>query len=177
MRQKLFATIFIASSIILNACAHNIDVKDSLVAEDHLLPALNISGPIEVRGSEPQHSGMVEFCKAGGNSFSTDFDQFTSYAVASATDILNRKNIETSAGAEKKIVLSVTEATCEQEAADINFIAYVDITCSGNAPKRFTGNQRIWTIHGIDFALSAAVLNATLAAFDDDAIIACLRAK
>jgi hypothetical protein len=177
MKQTIFITILMVSSIILTACAHDINVKDSLVLEDHQLPALSISGPLDVTGAPPQHLGMVEFCQAGGNTFSTDFAQFTSYAVASATDILNRNKITTSAGAEKKLVLSVTEATCEQEAADINFIAYGDITCADNAPRRFTGNQRIWTIHGIDFALSAAVLNATLAAFEDDAFIACLSAR
>jgi hypothetical protein len=104
------------------------------------------SGPIDVKGAAPQHSGMVEFCRAGGNTFSTDFDQFTSYAVASATDILHRNHIETIDGAEKKIVLSVTEATCEQEAFDINFIAHVDATCGDQASRRFTGNQRIWTM-------------------------------
>jgi hypothetical protein len=132
--------------LALSACAHNIGVKDSLVAEDNLLPNLNFSGPIDVKGAAPQHSGMVEFCRVGGNTFSTDFDQFTSYAVASATDILHRNHIETIDGAEKKIVLSVTEATCEQEAFDINFIAHVDATCGDQASRRFTGNQRIWTM-------------------------------
>ena len=175
MRKSFFLTILMAVAIVLNACAHNIRVKDSLVAEDKLLPKLTISGPVDVNGAPPQNSGMVEFCKAGPNTFSTDFDQFTSYAVASAADILNRNHIDTYDGAEKKIVLSVVEATCEQEAADINFIAQIDVTCGDQLSKRFTGNQRIWTIHGIDFALSAAVLNATLNAFADEDLINCLK--
>jgi hypothetical protein len=177
MRKELFFIILAACAVALTACAHDINVKDSLVAEDNLLPALSLPGPIGVQGSAPQKAGMVEFCKAGGNTFSADFDKFTAYAVASATDILHRNHIETVDGANNKLVLSVNDATCEQEAFDVNFIAYVDAACGDQPTKRFAGNQRIWTLHGIDFAMSAAVLNATVAAFDDEQILDCLKSQ
>jgi hypothetical protein len=175
MRKGLFFILLVACVVALSACAHDINVKDSLVAEDNILPAVSLPGPIDVQGTAPQNAGMVKFCKAGGNTFLTDFDKFTAYAVASATDILHRNHIETMDGAKNKLVLSVADATCEQESFDVNFIAHVDAACGDQPTKRFTGNQRIWTLHGIDFAMSAAVLNATVAAFGDEQILDCLK--
>ena len=139
----LIAGIVLAGMV---GCSHTIHVRESLVTQEELLPAIRMSQPVAVVARCRRPQGAVEFCKAGPSTFDTDFVPFTDYAVASLTDIFTRNGILVTADATKRLTVSVSGATCEQEASGIKFTAYLDVSAGNGLERRFSGFQRIWKI-------------------------------
>jgi hypothetical protein len=158
------AALFLLTSL---GCSYQINVQKSLVAEDELLPEISTQSPIAIIGQFSGEPGYIEFCKAGGDTFLTDYNEFTVYAVNSAKDILMRNSIQIDDQAQKQIVIEISNATCKLEFADIKFDMTLKATTGNGLNKEFTGYQRILSLHGVDFALSAAILNAVIEMFND----------
>lgn len=126
-----------------------------------------MSTPVAIVIEPSQHPGNIEFCRAGPTTVSADYDALTEYASQSMTDIFNRNNVPVLDVADKKLTVSIEEATCEQEVNGIKFYATINVTAGDALTKQFSGFQRLWSMHAIHFSVTAAVLNAVLEMYKD----------
>lgn len=151
-------------------CAKHTHVQQDLVAEEKLLPKLNISTPVALDAVQPKITGKDNFCRKGLGPITVEYKDLTDYAKKSASDILVRNNVQIVPAADKHLTLHIAQARCEQEAFTMNFVVDVDVTAGDMPKKTFSGNQRLWSMHGLDFTMTSATLNAVLEMFNDEEI-------
>lgn len=163
----LFGTALLVG---ISACALHVQVQKSLVAEDHLLPQLNLRTPVEITALPHDSTGKVNFCKKGLGPMTVVYADLTDYMVQSMTDIFTRNNVQVITGAEKKLTVSIVDVSCVQEINGMKYIANIEVTAGDKPAKRFSGFQRLWSAHALSFTVTAAVLNAVLEMFKDKEI-------
>jgi len=164
---QLLASLFLSGIV---GCSHHITVQQKFVAQDHLVPKINAQSPVTVIGKPPKTSGMIKFCKAGPNTFYASYDEFTHYAVKSTEDILARNDIQVLDSAEKQLIVSISEATCKDTMGGVKFEMTLNCSMGQNSSRQFSGYQHMGSMHGINFALTAATLNAVLEMFNDEEV-------
>ncbi len=176
MLKWLFQIHIILLAVVIAGCSHQVNVQHTLVAEEHLLPAISSSGLVAVIDQSQKPLGETEFCDAFGRAYSTQYNDFSAYAMHSIADLLTRNNIHVDATAEKKLIISDLKAACETDGL-LKFSMALTVTTGNGLKKSFRGHQRFFHLYERDFALSAATLNAALEMFKDDDILDYLKQK
>ena len=151
-------------------CALHVDVQKSLVADDQLLPQLNMKTPVAVVSVPHSLTGKVNFCKKGLGPMTLVYAELTDYAVRSMVDIFTRNNVKIDSGAVKKLTVSIVEASCIQEFNAMKYVVDISVAAGDQSPKQFSGFQRLWSGRALSFTVTAAVLNAVLEMFKDEEI-------
>jgi hypothetical protein len=166
--KKLLGVLILGVVLIgVSSCAKHTTIQKEMVVKPDLLPKMNITSPVAVEAVQHQVTGKDNFCRKGLGPITVYYSELTDYAEQSVTDILVRNNVQITPDADKKLVIHIAQVRCEQEAFTMNYLVDIDVT-AGNIPKKvFTGNQRLWSMHALDFTMTAATLNAVLEIFKD----------
>jgi hypothetical protein len=68
------------------------------------------------------------------------------------------------------LTVGIVEATCDEEATQINFNVTLSAAAGDRPARTFTGFQRFGSPHGFNFSVTATTLNAVLEMIEDPAI-------
>ena len=175
MKKRFAGLIWLILFIGTTGCALHVNVQKSLVAEDHLLPRLNMKTPVAIVVVPHNSTEEVNFCKKGLGPMTLVYADLTDYAAQSLTDIFNRNHVQVVDGAEKKLTISIVNASCEQEFNGMKYIVDIRVTAGDLPPKLFSGFQRLWSARALSFTVTAATLNAVLEMFKDEEVKAYLQ--
>ncbi|MBC2710786.1 MAG: hypothetical protein HGJ94_07235 [Desulfosarcina sp.] len=162
--------IWVILLIGTTGCALHVQVQKSLVAEDHLLPQLNMKTPVAIVALPHNLTGKVNFCKKGLGPMTLVYADLTDYAVQSMVDIFTRNNVQIMSGAEKALTISIIESSCIQEFNAMKYVVDINVAAGDKPAKQFSGYQRLWSGRALSFTVTAAVLNAVLEMFKDEEI-------
>ena len=170
MKKRIGIIIGVILLIGTTGCALHVQVQESLVAEDHLLPKLKMETPISVVSVPHDLTGEVNFCKKGLGPITVVYSDLTDYAVQSIVDIFTRNNVQIRDGAEKVLIISIVEASCIQEFNAMKYVVDINVAAGDKPAKQFSGYQRLWSGRALSFTVTAATLNAVLEIFKDEEI-------
>lgn len=171
MKKRFGITCLVILLIGSTGCALHVQVQKSLIAEDHLLPKLNMKTPVELVAVSHNLTGKVNFCKKGMGPITLVYADLTAYAVQSMVDIFTRNNVKIMKGAEKVLTISIVEASCFQEFNAMKYVVDINVVAGDKPAKQFSGYQRLWSGRALSFTVTAAVLNAVLEMFKDEEIM------
>ena len=170
MNQRLGILLVCILATTAVGCAKHVHVQTSLVAEDQLLPRLNMGTPVSVTTIPHPQTEKVNFCKAGLGPMTLLYADLTEYARRSIIDIFNRNDIQIKDQATKQVTVAIIEAACVQEFNGINYSVEIEVRAGDLPAKQFSGYQRLWSAHALSFTVTAATLNAVLEMFKDEEI-------
>lgn len=162
------------SLIIFTGCSHSVNVHEALVAEAHLLPTISSPGPVAVIDESQKPPGDTQFCDAFGRTYTTNYNEFSAYAVQSIKNLLTRNDIKVIDSADKQLIISDLDASCGTEGL-LDFNMTITVATGDGLKKQFKGNQRFFHLYERHFSLSAATLNAALEMFKDEEILKYLK--
>lgn len=170
MKERIGMMVWVLLLIGATGCAMHVKVQQSLVAEDHLLPQLNIKTPVGIHAVPHESTGKINFCKKGMGPMTVVYSDLTHYAVQSAEDILTRNNVPVMKNAQKKLTISIVNASCIQEFNGLKYVVDIKVATGDQPASSFSGYQRLWSAHALSFTVTAATLNAILEMFKDEGV-------
>lgn len=173
MKKRFGLAVIGICAILLTGttgCALHAHLQKSLVAEEDLLPKLQMNVPVAITAVPHPSTGKVNFCSTWLGPNTLDYADLTDYAVQSMTDIFTRNSIEVINTAEKKLSVSIAQASCIQEAAAMKYVVDIKVRAGDLPTKQFSGYQRLWSGRALGFTVTAATLNAVLEMFKDEEI-------
>lgn len=144
--------------------------------EDASQPDISINHPVSVVAEHNNVPTPVRMCTMESGVYLTKMDELTDSAVASAVDVLKRKNIHVKGDAKKVLRISISEAHCVMERpsfwnAVFQFTVTLTVSFDDDVIKEFTGSHGTGSATAANSVISDAINFAVLKMFKDQEII------
>ena len=144
--------------------------------EDASLPAISINHPVSVVAEHNNVPLPVRMCIIESGVYQTKMDELTDAAVASAINVLRRKNIHVKGDAKKVLRISISEAHCVMERpsfwnAVFQFTVTLTVSFDDDVIREFAGSHGTESATAANSAISDAINFAVLKMFKDQEII------
>jgi len=144
--------------------------------EDASLPNISINHPVSVVAEHNNVPSPVRMCTMESGDYRTKMDELTDAAVASAEDVLRRKNVPVKGDSKKVLRLSISEARCVMERPSFwnpvfQYTVTLTVSFDDDVIKEFTGSHGSGSAMAANSVISVAINLAVLKMFKDQEII------
>ena len=144
--------------------------------ENASLPDISINHPVSVVAEHNNVPSPVRMCTVESGVYLTKMDELTDAAVASAEDVLKRKNIQVNADAKRILYISISEAHCVIERLSFSqrvfkFTVKLTVSFDDDIIKEFLGSHGTGSATAANSSISDAINFAVLTMFKDQEIM------